>query len=82
MGLVRFVIFALFFYLIYFLVKYIFVKPFKQGYANGGTNGKKGNSPFGRNEEGKVTISFNPYKKKKDDDHGVGEYIDYEEIKD
>lgn len=57
------------------------MKPFKQGYANGGSNGKKGNSPFGRNEEGKVTISFNPYKKKKDD-HRVGEYVDYEEVKD
>lgn len=78
MGLIRFVIFALFFYLIYFLVKFIFVKPFKEGYANGGNRSK---SPFGRNEEGKVTISFNPNKKRKDD-HGVGEYIDYEEIKD
>lgn len=56
------------------------MKPFKQGYANGGNN-KKGGGPFGRNEEGKVTISFNPYKKKKED-HKVGEYVDYEEIKD
>lgn len=78
MGLVRFVIFALFFYLIYFLVKFIFIKPFKQGYAGGGG---KGRSPFGRNEEGKVSISFNPYKKKKEQ-HQVGEYVDYEEVKD
>lgn len=77
MGLIRFIIFALFFYLIYFLVKYIFVRPFKEGYSRGGR--KK--NPFSREEEGKVTIDYDP-RQKRSEGNKVGEYIDYEEVKD
>lgn len=78
MGLARLIIFGLFFYLIYFLVKYIIIKPFKEGYATGGN--KRSGNPFSK-REGEVTITYNPHKDRKLSDK-VGEYVDYEEVKD
>lgn len=78
----RFILFALFFYLIYFLVRFLFLKPFRQGYAQGGRGQNQPNwkNPFSQ-KEGDVTITYNPEKNKKDKG-GVGEYVDYEEVKD
>jgi hypothetical protein len=78
----RFLIFFLVFYLIYFLVKNLFLKPFRQGYAQGGesqSGGRGFRNPF--QKEGDVTILSKPNKKKMKDD-GVGDYVDYEEVKD
>lgn len=73
--------FGLVFYMIYFFVNTIFVKPFKQGYAgsNNSGGGHRGwKNPF--QKEGDVTvISLRKGQKLKDD--GVGDYVDYEEIK-
>lgn len=81
MGLVRFIIFALFFYLIYFLIKYIFTRPFKQGYAEGGQGRQRGfKNPFNSKKEGDVSINFDPRKDRKPSGE-IGEYIDYEEVK-
>ena len=82
--MVRLILFGLFFYLIYFLVKYLFVKPFREGYGAGNPGGghKQGNwnNPFNRKKEGEVTISYNPNKSQKEDKK-VGEYVDYEDVK-
>ena len=78
----RFIVFALFFYLIYFLLKALFLKPFRQGYAQGErkTSNKGWKDPFKKNE-GDVTITYNP-EKEKDNKGKIGEYVDYEEVKD
>lgn len=82
MGLVRFIIFALFFYLIYFLVKYIFVRPFKEGFAgNDSRKAKNGfKNPFASKKEGDVSITYDP-RKSPPQNKEVGEYVDYEEVK-
>lgn len=80
--LVRFVLFALFFYLIYFLVKYIFVKPFKEGYMGARKGSSSGYRPFAGKQEGDVSITYNPQKDHKHPDNKLGEYVDYEEVKD
>lgn len=73
MGLIRLLIFGIFFYLIYFLLRNLLFRPFRQGYA-----GERGN-PYKKQKEGDVTITYNP---QKGSGHGkqVGEYVDYEEV--
>lgn len=75
--MVRIIIFFLVFYLIYYIVKTLFLKPFLQGYVNR-SKGKDSRNPF--RPEGEVTIISKP-KNGKGNDHGMGDYIDYEEIK-
>ena len=83
--MVRLILFGLFFYLIYFLIKYLFFKPFKEGYRDpGGSTNRRRNTwsnPFSSQKEGDITIAYNPEKKHKDDKK-VGEYVDYEDLKD
>ncbi len=78
MGLAKLILFGLFFYLLYFIVKNIFLRPFREGYANGG-NPRSAN-PFGQKRQGNITVTYNPEKGRKDN-KSVGEYIDYEEVK-
>ena len=75
----RFLLFGLVFYLIYFLVNNLFVRPFKQGYAGESGQQARWKNPF--QKEGDVTIVSNKKDQKLKDD-GVGDYIDYEEVKD
>lgn len=76
----RFVIFGLVFYLVYFFIRTLFVKPFREGYAQSqqGRGGQRWKNPF--QKEGEVTIIANP-KNRKIKDEGVGDYVDYEEVK-
>ena len=77
MFIVRLAIFGLFFYLVYFLVKFLFIKPFQEGYKgqDPNRNSKRG--------EGKITIDYDPRKGKNGrSPSDIGEYIDYEEVKD
>lgn len=82
--LIRFILFLLFFYLIYFLIKYIFIRPFKEGYSGGGQRQQRGRgrqqNPFNREKEGDVSITYDP-RKQKNGKEDVGEYVDYEEVK-
>lgn len=75
----KLIIFGLFFYLLYFLIKYLFLKPFKQGFANGGRGNDNWNRPQNKTKEGEVTIDFNPSKDKGRNSE-IGEYVDYEEV--
>jgi hypothetical protein len=80
--LLRFVLFGLVFYMIYFFVNTLFVKPFKQGYAAGNNPGngqQRWKNPF--QKEGDVTVITDRKERKLKDD-GVGDYVDYEEVKD
>lgn len=82
MGLIRFILFALFFYLIYFLIKYIFVRPFREGYKSGDQKRTRGfQNPFQNKKEGDISISYDPRKDRKTSSE-VGEYVEYEEVKD
>jgi len=77
-GLARLILFGLFFYLLYFIVKYVFIRPFSEGYANGGNS--KNSNPFNK-RKGNITVSYNPEKGSKKG-NSVGEYVDYEELED
>ncbi len=80
--LVRLIVFGLFFYLIYFLIKFIFVKPFKEGYMGAQRGSRNSYRPFNNGrEEGDVTITYNPEKDHKNPNNKIGEYVDYEEVK-
>lgn len=57
----------------------MFLKPFRQGYANAGRNKNNSYRPYTRGKEGDVSIDYNP-SKKKTNDQGIGEYVDYEEV--
>ncbi len=80
MGLIRFLIFVGIFYLIYYLVKNVLLRPFREGYANGGQRASKGFNPFQKKDEGDVSINYDPRKNDKPH-HEIGEYVDYEEVK-
>lgn len=80
MGLIRFLIFVGIFYLAYYLIRNIFLRPFKEGYANGGQRNRGGFNPFQNKREGEVSINYDPRKDEKPHKQ-VGEYVDYEEVK-
>ncbi len=80
MGLIRFLIFVGIFYLVYYLVRNVFLKPFREGYANAGQRPKGGFNPFQKKAEGDVSINYDP-RKDTNPTHEIGEYVDYEEIK-
>jgi hypothetical protein len=75
--LIRLILFILFFYLAYFLIRNLFFRPFKEGYGQGG---QRGNYNSRSSQEGDVTI-IDKRQKRSSKDAGVGEYIDYEEVK-
>ncbi len=78
----RFLVFALIVYMVFYLIRNIFIRPFKQGYANGDPRRKAQANSFERKKkEGEVSISFDPRKDRRNGDQ-VGEYVDYEEVKD
>ena len=54
----------------------MFMKPFRQGYANAERNHYQSRT---KRKEGELSVDYNP-KKKKLNDNGVGEYVDYEEV--
>lgn len=80
MGLIRFLIFVGIFYLVYHLVRNVLLRPFREGYANGGQRSRGGFNPFQRKDEGDVSVEYDPRKDKKPH-HEIGEYVDYEEVK-
>ncbi len=61
----------------------MFIKPFLQGRMQGQRNGENQRGGFKNpfQKEGDVTIISKPKDGKTNDD-GMGDYIDYEEIKD
>lgn len=80
MGIIRFLVFVFFFYLVYYLIKNVLLKPFREGYADGDQK-RGGFNPFQSKKEGDVSIKFDPRKGKKGSKE-IGEYVDYEEVKD
>ncbi len=74
----RIILFILFFYLIYFLVKNLFLKPSHQNAGSAKSRGFR--SPF-QKKEGDVTIEYDAQNPPKREDKKVGEYVDYEEVK-
>jgi len=76
--ILRFLLVFVIIYWISYLLRTFVFKPFKSGY------GSQGNASGGSNSasrEGDVSIKYNPLKGKQDQ-KTVGEYVDYEEIKD
>lgn len=76
MFLIRLIIFGLLFYLVYFVVKQLF-------------GSGKGRQPYGNSQqqdrsnqrEGDISITYDP-RKSKASSKEVGDYVDYEEVKD
>lgn len=81
--ILRFLFFLFIFYLAYNFVRRLFVRPFSQGYSQNGrsANGQANSNSSSR--EGDVSINFDPRNKKaKKGSDDLGDYIDYEEVKD
>lgn len=77
--MIRLILVGLFLYLIYFFFKYLILVPFRQGLGGDASGKRKNWKPFQR--EGEISVEYNPEKDKKSKP-SVGEYVDYEEIKD
>ncbi len=74
----RILFILIFVYLIFSLLKRLVLVPFTKGYQNQRSNqGSNSKSP---KREGEVSIEFDP-QKSKSKEHSVGEYVDYEEVK-
>jgi len=79
--ILRFLAFLLLVYLVVYFLRSLFVKPFKQGYGGQGRRRPNAGPHTQQRKEGDVTISYDP-RKQKGHSQGVGEYVDYEEVKD
>lgn len=76
--IIRFLLILIFIYLLSFIVRRLFTRPFQEGYREREEDIRKRNS---RKSEGRVSIFTNGAGKSHDNKE-VGEYIDYEEVKD
>lgn len=72
--LLRFLLFLVIFWLVYRFLRRWIVGPFQKGYRQG--------QPENHQPEGRVTVNYHPRPKNGKGDPQVGEYVDYEELKD
>lgn len=80
--ILRFLAFVLLVYLVIYFMRALFVKPFKQGYGSQqGRRSADPNTNRKQRKEGDVTITYDP-QKRRGDNQSLGEYVDYEEVKD
>ena len=78
MVLIRLILFISFFYLLFFILRKLVFTPFREGYKRKQGQPKKASTA--RDSEGKVSVEFDPAKQSQSS--SVGEYIDYEEVRD
>lgn len=76
--IIRFLFIVVFIYLLSFFVRRLFVRPFREGYQEREDQRQRESS---RKREGKVSIDTHNARPAHDR-NSVGEYIDYEEVKD
>ena len=83
MGLIRFIlIIFLIYYFFQLLISYV-IPFFLKRYITKKQNTYYGqNTDFQKKKSGKVNIDYSPDKNKKEKNDHLGEYVDYEEIKD
>tara|TARA_R110001592_G_scaffold37720_2_gene125476 strand:+ start:8484 stop:8747 length:264 start_codon:yes stop_codon:yes gene_type:complete len=80
--LIRLLLFISFFYIGYFILRKLVIRPFREGMQS---HGQARNASTERantaRQEGEVSVTYDP-KQSQARDNGVGEYIDYEEVRD
>lgn len=79
--ILRFIAFLLLVYLVVYFLRSVFVKPFRQGFDQADSRQKRDAQGKRNTREGDISITYDPRKHQRNND-GVGEYVDYEEVKD
>lgn len=80
MILIRLVLFISFFYIGYFILRKLVIRPFREGMQSRG-QARNASTERANSQEGEVSVTYDP-EQNKSHDNGVGEYIDYEEVRD